>query len=54
MFQDTSKQKFLFQCEECLMIISVEFEEKSDLQEVQDNKMILSCPCGGHSKVLRD
>lgn len=48
------KRKFLFKCDECEMILSVEFEEEEDLEKVQDDKMILECPCGGHCKVLRD
>lgn len=48
------KQKFLFRCEDCLMVLSVEFEEEEDLKKVQEDKMTLECPCGGHCKVLRD
>lgn len=48
------KQKFLFKCEDCAMILSVEFEEQEDLDKVQEDKMVLECPCGGHCKVLRD
>lgn len=36
------------------MIVSVDFEEEQDLQDAQENKMILSCMCGGQSKVLRN
>lgn len=49
------KRKFLFKCDECEMILSVEFEDEEDLEKVQDDKMILECPCGGgHCIVLRD
>ena len=51
---NTAKREFLFKCEDCAMILSVEFEEEEDLQKVQDNKMILECPCEGKCKVLRD
>jgi len=53
MFSDT-KRKFLFKCEECAMILSVEFEDPEDLQSIQDDKIELECPCGAHCKVLRD
>ncbi len=51
---DTKKQKFLFKCNDCQMIVSVEFEEEEDLQKVIEDKLILECPCGGQSFVLRD
>jgi len=50
----SEKRKFLFKCDECSMILSVEFDEEEDLQKVQDDKMVLECPCGGHCNVLRD
>ena len=53
MFNDL-KRKFLFKCEDCEMILSVDFEESEDLQKVQDDAMVLECLCGGHCKVLRD
>lgn len=49
-----SKQKFLFKCDECSTILSVEFEEKEDLENLQDDKITLDCPCGGQSSVLRN
>lgn len=49
-----TKRKFLFKCEECEMIIAVSFDEPEDLQDVQENKIQLECPCGAHCKVLRD
>jgi len=48
------KQKFLFRCEDCEMILSVDFEDEDDLKKVQEDKMALECPCGGRCKVLRD
>jgi len=54
MFNDTTKRKFLFKCEDCALILSVDFEEEDELEKVQDNKMILECPCGGRCVVLRD
>jgi hypothetical protein len=48
------KRKFLFRCDECEMIVSVEFDDPEDLQKISDNKLVLECPCGGYCKVLRD
>lgn len=53
MFSD-AKRKFLFKCDECSTILSVEFEEEEDLENIQEDKIVLECPCGGHSRVLRD
>ena len=47
-------RKFLFRCDVCLMILSVDFEDEEDLESVQDDKIELECPCGGKCKVLRD
>lgn len=49
-----SKRQFLFKCDDCSMILSVDFEETEDLEKVQDDKMLLECPCNGVCKVLRD
>jgi hypothetical protein len=54
MFDQTIKQKFLFKCCDCQMIVSIELEEEEDLTKVHDDKFILECPCGGKSCVLRD
>lgn len=54
MFEDTTKTKFLFKCEDCGMIVSVDLEEEEDIKDAQEDKMVLSCPCGGKSKVLRN
>ena len=51
---DTKTQKFLFKCEECGMIVSVELEDEEDLESVHEDKFILECPCGGRSFILRD
>ena len=53
MFNDL-KRNFLFKCKDCFMIFFVDFEEEEDLKKVQEDKMILECPCGGECKVLRD
>ena len=54
MFEDTTKTKFLFKCEDCGMIVSVDLEEEEDIKDAQEDKMMLSCPCGGKSKVLHN
>ena len=51
---NVQKRKFLFKCESCEMIISVEFEDEEDLENVQEDKMVLECPCSGQSRVLLD
>ncbi len=48
------KRKFLFKCDTCQMILSVDFETEEDIEKIQDNKIELECPCGGLCKVLRD
>lgn len=49
-----TKYDFLFKCDDCEMIISVEYEEEEDLEKVRNNEIILSCPCGGECKILRN
>jgi len=51
---DEKKLKFLFKCSECQMIVSIDLEDEEDIQNVQDNKLFLDCPCGGKSEVLRN
>ena len=50
----TQTRKFLFRCDACQMILSVDFEDEEDLEAIQENKIELECPCGGKSKILRD
>lgn len=54
MCEDTTKPKYLFKCEDCGMIISVVLEIEDDIKDAQEDKLILSCPCGGQSKVLHN
>ena len=50
-----AKRKFLFKCDYCEMIISVEFDEPKDLESVENNTMRLECACEqGTCKSLRD
>lgn len=53
MFNDLIR-KYLFKCEDCQAILSVEFEDPEDFKKIQEDKIELQCPCGGCSKVLRD
>jgi hypothetical protein len=48
------KQRFLFKCNECAMIVAIELENEEDLIKVHEDLFILECPCGGKSHVLRD
>lgn len=52
MFSDT--RKFLFRCNECEMILSIEFDNEEDLEKVVEDEIILDCPCGSQCFVLRD
>lgn len=36
------------------MIVLVEFDEPEDLEKIQEDRLVLECPCGAHSKALRD
>ena len=44
----------LFRCEQCELILSVSLEDDVDVRKVQDRRMVLECPCGGHCHVLPD
>lgn len=48
------KKKFLFRCESCEMIVLVEFDKSEDLEKIQEDKLVLECPCGACYKALRD
>jgi len=54
MFINTNKRKYLFKCEDCSLILSVDLDEEEDFKKVNDDKMILHCPCEGECKILRD
>ena len=47
-------RKFLFKCNDCEMIVSVSFDNKEDLDKVQEGEMVLECVCEGRSTVLLD
>lgn len=46
------KQKFLFRCSECKVIITSEFEDEEDIEDIKEGKLFFDCPCGGLSKLL--
>lgn len=49
------KRTFLFRCDDCQMVLSVDFEDKEDIEDIQNDKIELECPCHyGKCKVLRD
>jgi len=48
------KRKFLFKCDDCESISNIEFETEEDLKEIDEDKMLLECSCGGISYVLRN
>jgi len=52
--QFTVKRIFLFRCNKCDLILSIELEEQEDLEKVNENKVIIECPCGGKCKILRN
>jgi len=47
-------REFLFRCDKCEMIIAVKFDEKEEVENIQENKTILECSCGGDCIILRD
>lgn len=46
--------KFLFQCQTCKLIVSLELEDEEDISKVREDEMHLDCPCGGKCLPLRD
>jgi hypothetical protein len=50
----TEKRKFLFRCESCQMIVSVEFDDPEEIKKIQEDQMVLECSCGDHCRTLRD
>jgi hypothetical protein len=51
---DFFKRKFLFRCDECEMIISIEFDDDEDIKDAENGDFKLECVCGGHSSLLRN
>jgi len=54
MFTDSKKIKFLYRCNDCEMIISVDFDEQEDIEGAENGTLKLECACGGHCIVLRN
>ena len=48
------KRAFLFKCEECQMIVSLEFDDQEDIDKIQNDQIVFECPCGSCYKILRD
>lgn len=53
MLFDQSKH-VLFKCDSCGVIVSVDFEDQDDIDKLNENKIVLECPCGGESTILRN
>lgn len=53
MFFD-KKIKPLFKCDTCSIILLLEFDEKKDIEDFREDKILLECPCGGVCLPLRD
>ena len=53
MLFDKSKH-VLFKCDECGMIVSVDFDDKEDINKLNEDKIVLECACGGESTILRN
>lgn len=47
------KRKFLFRCEDCQTIVSIELLEE-EIKKAQENDLIVECPCGSQCSLLRD
>jgi hypothetical protein len=51
---DFGVPKFLFKCEECHLIASVEVKDEDEIKKMRADKLTLECPCGGTCRALRD
>lgn len=49
---DDKKQQFTFRCNECKIIITSEFEDEKDIEDIKEGLLYFECPCGGISKLL--
>jgi hypothetical protein len=47
-------REFLFRCEKCSLILSAEFSDKEDIEEIEEDNVELDCPCGSVCRILRD
>lgn len=46
--------KFTFRCNDCKLLLSSEFEDEKDIEDIKDDLLWLECPCGGKAMLLRD
>jgi hypothetical protein len=49
-----TKKKFLFKCDTCQLILEIDLTDPKDLEELQEDKILLQCPCGGVCLPLRN
>ena len=47
-------RSFLFKCEDCGVVVSVPFEDPEDYKKIQNDEIVLECPCNGECFFLRD
>lgn len=47
-------RKFLFRCNDCRKIFSVEFSDEDDIEKINNNSVIIECECGGDCIVIRN
>jgi len=46
-FMTDEKRKFLYRCDDCQMIVALEFSDSEDIEDIMNEKMILECVCQG-------
>lgn len=46
--------KFTFRCEVCKMLLTSEFDDEHDIEDIREDKLWLECPCEGRAFLLRD
>jgi len=51
---NTTNNSFLFRCVECEKLISIELEDKDDVEKATNGELVLECGCGGDCEVLLD
>jgi hypothetical protein len=51
---ESNYPKFLFRCQECELIVAIDFDLEEDIIKVNNNDMIIDCPCGSFCLVLRN
>lgn len=51
---DSKLRKFTFRCEICKTILSSEFDDERDIEDIKNNQLWLECPCEGRAYLLTD